>query len=234
MRKMKLMSFNTLFCTNYFTKEKDFAGMAEVIKKCKPNIVGLNEMYGKSEMPEYDSQTEKLSELTQLKYHKFAEACILEEGTFGNAVLSDIPFISAEVIPVPEEEEKKGTKLYEPRCLLKLKYENGLTLLIIHFGLNEDEHKNAVKTVLENLTEEKCVLMGDFNVTPDNPVLNPIKEKLIDTAQYFNEPKLTFPSPNPYKKIDYIFVSKDIKILSADVPDLAVSDHLPHTVEIDI
>ena len=144
---MKLMSFNTLFCTNYFTKEKDFEGMAEVINKCKAEIVGLNEMYGASDMPEYDSQTEKLSELTGLKNYKFAEACVLEEGTFGNAVLSDLSFISAEVIPVPEEEEKTGTQLYEPRCLLKVKYENGLTVLIIHFGLNEDERS-------ENITGE--------------------------------------------------------------------------------
>ena len=93
---------------------------------------------------------------------------------------------------------------------------------------------NAVKILLENLPDEKCVLMGDFNVTPDNPVLDPIKEKMIDTATYFDEPKLTFPSIDPYKKIDYIFVSKDIKVNSADVPDLAVSDHLPHIVDIDI
>ena len=228
------MSFNTLFCTNYFTKEIDFEAMAEVIKKCDPHIVGLNEMYGKSHMEEYDSQTEKLSELTGLKFYKFAEACTLEEGTFGNGVLSSIPFISAEVIPVPEEVVKTGTQLYEPRCLLKLKYENGLTVLIIHFGLNEDEHINAVKTVMENLEDEKCVLMGDFNVTPDNPVLDPIKGKMVDTAVYFKEPKLTFPSTNPFKKIDYIFVSRDIKVVSADVPDIAVSDHLPHIVEIKI
>lgn len=228
------MSFNTLFCTNYFTKKKDFKGMAEAIKKCSPHIVGLNEMYGKSHMEEYDSQTEKLSDLTGLRYFKFAQACTLEEGTFGNAVLSAMPFVSSQVIPVPEEKEKTGTLLYEPRCLLKLEYPNGLTVLIIHFGLNEDEHINAVKTVMDNLPDEKCVLMGDFNISPDNPVLNPIKEKMIDTAEFFNEPKLTFPSRNPYKKIDYIFVSKDIKVISADIPDIAVSDHLPHVVEIDI
>lgn len=231
---MKIMSFNTLFCTNYFTKQRDFRAIAEVIKKCEPDIVGLNEMYGKSDIEEYDAQTEKLSDLTGLKHFKFAEACILEEGTFGNALLSKTPFISAQVIPVPEEDEKTGDQLYESRCLLKIKYENGLTVLIIHFGLNKDEHIHAVNTVLENLEEEKCILMGDFNVLPDNEVLKPIQERMTDTALFFEEPYLTFPSDKPFKKIDYIFVSNDIKVINADVPPIAVSDHLPHTVEIEI
>ena len=231
---MKLMSFNTLFCTNYFTEKIDFAAIADVIKKCEPDIVGLNEMYGKSEMADYDSQTEKLARLSGLTYCKFAEACTLEEGTFGNGILSKFPFSSVEVIPIPEEDVKTGTQLYEPRCLLKVRYDNGLTVLITHFGLNHDEHLHAVNTVLENVENEKCVLMGDFNVTPDNVILKPIQEKLVDTSIYFNKPHLTFPSTNPYKKIDYIFVSKDIKVISADVPQIAVSDHLPHTVEIEI
>ena len=231
---MKLMSFNTLFCTNYFTKKIDFEAMAEVIKKCDPDIVGLNEMYGKSEMAEYDLQTEKLSELSGLSYCKFAEACTLEEGTFGNGILSKLPFADIQVIPVPEEEVKLGDQLYEPRCLLKVKYDNGLTVLVIHFGLNYDEHIHAVNTVLENLEDEKCVLMGDFNVTPDNEVLKPIRERMQDTAEAFNKPKLSYLSDKPKVKIDYIFVSKDIKVVSADVPQLAVSDHLPHTVEIEL
>ena len=231
---MKIMSFNTLFCTNYFTNKIDFNAMAEVIKKCNPDIVGLNEMYGKSDMEEYNAQTEKLSVMSGMPCFTFAEACTLEEGTFGNSLLSKTHFVSAEVIPVPEEEIKTGNQLYEPRCLLKVKYDNGLTVLVIHFGLNEEEHIHAVNTVLENLEEEKCVLMGDFNVTPDNAVLKPIQERMTDTSDYFPESRLTFPSDNPSKKIDYIFVSKDITVLSADVPNIAVSDHLPCLAEIDI
>ncbi len=231
---MRIMSFNTLFCTNYFTKEIDFNAMAEVIKKCNPHIVGLNEMYGKSCMEEYDSQTEKLSALSGLPYFEFAEACTLEEGTFGNGFLSKMPYISAEVIPVPEEEIKTGDQLYESRCLLKMRYDDGLTVLVIHFGLNKDEHIHAVNTVLENLEDEKCILMGDFNVTPDKEVLKPIQERMTDTADFIQMPCLTFPSDNPFKKIDYIFVSKDIKVISADIPYIAVSDHLPCIAEIEI
>ncbi len=229
---MKIMSFNTQFCTNFLTKEIDFQIMADAIKKYDPDVVGLNEMYDVSHMEEFDSQTRKLAELTGMKYYRFAEACTLEEGTFGNGILSKIPFESVEVIPVPEEEIKTGNQLYEPRCLLKVKLENGFTLLVIHFGLNEDEHIHAVETVIKNLEDEKCILMGDFNVTPENPVLLPIKEKMKDTADLFTEPLMSFPSDIPFKKIDYIFVSDDVEILSADIPEIISADHRPHIAEI--
>ena len=66
---------------------------------------------------------------------------------------------------------------YETRCVLKAKLENGLTVIISHFGLNPDEHENAAKTIMEHLETEKCFLMGDFNVLPDSHILAPIREK---------------------------------------------------------
>ncbi len=45
---------------------------------------------------------------------------------------------------------------------------------------------------------------------------------------------LSYSSPEPIKKIDYIFVSHDIEILSADVPDAVASDHRPHIATVRI
>jgi endonuclease/exonuclease/phosphatase family metal-dependent hydrolase len=116
--------------------------------------------------------------------------------------------------------------------VLVAELENGVTVLVSHFGLNPDEQENAVKTILENLPKEKCVLMGDFNVEPQNPVLKPIYEELVDTATYFKKEKTSFPSDEPRIKIDYIFVSHDIGVLSADIPEIIASDHRPHIAEV--
>ena len=75
--------------------------------------------------------------------------------------------------------------------------------------------------------------MGDFNVTPDNPVLEPIRAKMLDTYTFVEGEKLSFPSDNPTIKIDYIFVSHDLKVLSADIPEVIASDHRPHVAEIE-
>ena len=94
------------------------------------------------------------------------------------------------------------------------------------------EQKNAVKTIIENLKPEKCILMGDFNVSPDNEFLNPIRKCMNDAADLFEKPLGSWPSDKPERKIDYIFVSKDIKVLSADIPEIVASDHRPHIAEI--
>ena len=122
----------------------------------------------------------------------------------------------------------------DTEAILRVELEGGLTVRVSHFGLQPDEEENAVKTVIDNICENKCILMGDFNVTPDDPVLNPIRAKMKDTADFFDEPKLSFPSDEPDRKIDYIFVSKDINVVSADIPPTVVSDHRPHTATIEV
>lgn len=227
---MKIMTFNTQHCLNYIEQKIDFDIMADAIKKCNPDIVGLNEMRDKGTNADFDAQTKILSDLTGLKNHYFAKA--IDVGTnnpYGNAILSKIPFASVQTIPVPDPEVKKFNGGYESRCLLKAKLENGITVLVIHFGLNPDEQANAVKTVLENSEDEKCIIMGDFNIEPDSSLLIPIKERFYDAADLINSPAHTFPSDKPKIKIDYIFVSRDIKVVSADIPEIIASDHRPHT-----
>ena len=110
----------------------------------------------------------------------------------------------------------------------------GLPVLVSHFGLKPDEQENAVKTVAYNLPQERCVLMGDFNMEPDNPILNPVVRTLRDTAQEFPMPKFSFPSDTPKVKLDYILVSKDVKVLRANIPALISSDHRPCVAEIEL
>lgn len=229
---MKLMVYNTQHCQNYLTRKIDFPLIASIIKDSGADFVGLNEIRGDGPGSEYTDQTEILSNLSGYEHKFFGDAiCVKDQGLYGNAFLSKIPFVSAEKIMV-EEPPLPHAPGYERRCLIKAKLENGITVLVIHFGLNRNEREMAVKTVLENIEDEKCVLMGDFNLTPDDELLNPIKEKMVDTALFFKEPLLSFPSDNPNIKIDYIFVSKDLEVKTADIPAIIGADHRPYIVEI--
>lgn len=231
---MKIMSFNTQHCMNYLTKEIDYKIMADAIIKCDADIVGLQEMRYEDPESNFTRQTEKLSELSGLQYNYFAKAVNIwdDDGWFGNGFISRIPIVKAETIPIPDPEEKTGDQLYETRCILKATLENGYTILCTHFGLNPDEQENAVKTVLEHLEDEKCILMGDFNVEPHNPVLDPIKARMKDTGDLFSNKLLSFPSDVPHKKIDYIFVSQDVEVVSADIPAIVSADHRPHIAKV--
>jgi endonuclease/exonuclease/phosphatase family metal-dependent hydrolase len=179
--------------------------------------------------PEYAAQVEKLSYLTGIKYYYFAKACEFSGGPYGNAILSKVPIIKAETIIIPDPDPKAYDGYYETRCVLKAELEGGITVLITHMGLDPDEKENAVRTVMENLTPKKCILMGDFNMEPDHPFLRPIFDQMTDTAEKFDAEKTSFPSDAPNCKIDYIFVSNDIEVLAADIPPIVASDHRPHT-----
>lgn len=228
---MKIMSFNTQHCLNFLEQKVDYDIMARAIEDVGADIVGLNEMY--DEGSAFGAQTQKLSEKCSLKNHYFAKACELDnEGTYGNGFLSRYKIVEARTILIPDPEPRAYNGYYETRCVLKARLENGYTVLVVHFGLNPDEQENAVKTILEHLENEKCILMGDFNITPDNPLLAPIKERMRDTSIGFCENKPSFPSDKPKIKIDYIFVSPDIEVVSADIPKIIASDHRPHIAEI--
>lgn len=232
---MKIMSFNTQHCKNYIKQKIDFDIMARAILEVGADIVGLNEMRNEGEGPEYVDQVKRLSELTGMKYYYFAKATVFEGGgPYGNGILSKIPILSAESVLIPDPDPRGYGGYYETRCILKATLAGGIHVLISHFGLNPDEKENAVSAVVQNLEEEKCILMGDFNLTPDSQMLDPIRAKMRDTADLFPEPKLSFPSDAPNRKIDYIFVSPDIEVVSADIPPIVASDHRPHVAEIKI
>lgn len=231
---MKIMSFNTQHCLNFITQEIDYEIMAKTINDYGAEIVGLNEMY--SEGKGILDQASELSRLTGLKHHYFAEAVSLEEDgrPYGNALLSKAKILEAKTIKIPDPVPRKYNGYYETRCILKARLENGITVLVVHFGLNPDEQENAVKAILENIESEKCILMGDFNVPPTSEVLLPIREKMVDTATLMTDAGLSWPSDNPKLKIDYIFVSPDMKINSAKVLPVIASDHRPHVAEVEL
>ena len=230
---MKVMSFNTQHCLNYVERHIDFELMAKTILDQNADIVGLNEMRGKGENPEYTDQVKVLSELTGMEHWFFAEAIQVKGGgPYGNGLLARRPILHAEVIPIPFPDPRTGTRYYEKRCLLKAKLEGDITVLVTHFGLNDDEAENAVKTILEHLTEERCILMGDFNLTPDSPILAPLYDRMKDTAACFTHPQYSFPSDHPTQKIDYMFVSPDVEVIYAEIPPVVASDHRPYTANI--
>lgn len=235
--RLKIMSFNTQHCLNYITRKIDFPRMAEVIRESGADIIGLNEMRGAGEHPEYTAQTETLAEKLGFNYY-FAKAIDVNgNNPYGNGLLSRYPIISAETVKIPDPEPRRYNGYYESRCVLKARIDTPageMTVLVTHFGLNPDEAENAVSTVLMNAERERCVLMGDFNLTPESPILKPIRAELFDTAELFGGELLSFPSDKPDRKIDYVFTSRDIKVITADIPAVVASDHRPHTAEIEI
>lgn len=229
------MSYNTQHCLNFVTQEIDYDIIVDTIQRCGADVVGLQEILDEGTDPAFVAQAKIIAERLGFYYY-FAKAIDFgENNPYGIALVSRYPILSTEKVFIPDPQVRKYDGYYETRVLLKAVIDvgGGLNVLVSHFGLNPDEHENAVQTVISNLPKERCVLMGDFNMEPDNPILNPIMQRLYDTAQNFASPKLSFPSDTPIVKIDYIFVSEDIKVQYADIPEIVSSDHRPHIATIE-
>ena len=234
--QIKFMSYNIQHCLNFITREINFDLIADTIKKCDADIIGLQEVRDESGEEGYEAQARIIAEKLGFYYY-FAEAIRFEgKNPYGNGLISRYPITAAETILIPDPQLRAYDGYYETRCLLKATIDVGkeIDVLVSHYGLNPDEQQNAVETVVSNLSTERCVLMGDFNVQPDNPILEPIREKMFDTAQRFDTPKYSFPSDMPTVKIDYIFVSCDLLVSHADIPEIISSDHRPHMATINI
>lgn len=230
---MKFMTYNVCHCEKYPEGGIDFEATARVIRELGADVVGLNEMRDAGTSADYQAQAEILGELCGMPYRYFAKAIAFDEkNPYGNAILSRVPILSCETIPIPDPDPRTGKEYYETRCILKARLAGDITVLISHFGLNRDEQENAVATVLANLEPERCVLMGDFNIRPGNPLLLSLGEKLRDAGERFAQPLCSFPSDAPNRRLDYIYATPDVEILSADIPQIVCSDHCPHTAEL--
>lgn len=230
--KLTVMSFNIQHCKSFTKGEIDIDLFADAIRESNADIVGLNEVWGAG--MHLKSQAKALAE--KLGFYYCHGRTIFTDGTteYGNALLSRYPITSVEKIKIPDPQNKNNDLHYETRGIIKAKIDAAgktYTVLVTHFGLNPDEQINAVKAVSDAIESENCILMGDFNVTPENEVLNPIYAKLRDTSCTFEEDYLSFPSDEPVKRIDYMLVSSDINIISARIPDKVVSDHRPYICE---
>lgn len=247
--KLRFMTYNIQHGIDYLKQKEqdrtnpdapeavDLALMAEVIRRQGADIVGLNEINGAGPAPGYTNQAEQLAAL--LGYHCYFASAIRFDGEnpYGNAILSRFPIMEARTVAVPDPPVRDEDAYYETRCVLQARFAEagGFTVLISHFGLAKAEARNAVETVRALLREEKTpvVLMGDFNLEPESPILRPIFDEMTDTAQLISQPLKSWPSDEPEQKIDYIFV-RGAKALEADIPAVVASDHRPHTALIEV
>lgn len=232
--KLRIVTFNIQHCENFNTGKIDFDAYAAAIGAFDADIIALNEVRGEGKASDYEAQAAILAEKTGYRYY-FAKATEIGSGNpYGNAVLTRLPVEEFSTVPIPDPEQPAYDGYYETRCVLKMKLQNGLTVLITHFGLNPDEQENAVNVLLSQLGNEKTVLTGDLNVTPENAMLDPIRAKMKDTAGASDGALLSFPSDRPDRKIDYIFTTPDIRTEAVCVPELILSDHRPLAAELSV
>lgn len=234
---LKIATYNIAAgLSNGYLRKKDYKKAADVIKNINADIITLNEV-GKP-LPEFIKEhTKFIAEYCGYKYYSFAKAVSFGKYPYGNAILSKYPIDNSYIIPL-----KKFVRLipgiYEPRCILSADIKALQTVRVIctHLGLFPDEQRLGLLKAAEliNSSELPTVFMGDLNISRNNKEISSIRNIMNDVCDMHGVTLKTFPSRKPRKRLDYIFVSENIRVSDVYVVNDIASDHLPLVAEISV
>jgi endonuclease/exonuclease/phosphatase family metal-dependent hydrolase len=150
---------------------------------------------------------------------------------WGNAILSRYPILAYSRHDLPPRD------LFILRGFITALIDlgNGQQIKVINTHFHHLEGQSDIRqlqsqTILDFLTGlSSTILLGDLNAEPtDREITMFFRTNLRDTAAYM-KPELayTFTSDNPHQRIDYIWVSYDLRAVDVQVPLSTASDHLP-------
>ncbi len=246
---LKVGAYNTAHCIDYnddgSSFEVNISGTAQMLKNLDLDILGLNEMYDHSTTEaNFYAQTKKIADYLGTDQYVFGKAKQFTWGgnvAIGNSVVSNYNIVDVELYPVlsPTEGPSNEMELYEDRVIVKTIIDVGVEICFIttHFGLTTVEQESMAAKLLEVLDAESrpIVLCGDFNMSPNSALLQPIYARMQSAADLTDKRnKPTIASWNPHSTIDYIFVSYDFKVKDYDVVNVIMSDHMPVWAELEL
>lgn len=179
----------------------------------------------------HDSHTfdlaDSLAKLTGTSSY-FGKTLDFDGGGYGVAILSRrVGEAQKAMLPNPKEGE--------PRVLSYLDSTNDSPVI---FGVTHLDHQHKenrleqVETINQQLGEEEkpTILAGDFNFEPGAKGYKMMQKLWVDAArEYENSPEFTYPTEDPKKRIDYIWLSKNVdwEVLDFQTINVEYSDHLP-------
>ncbi len=226
--QLKILSYN-IWCDGYFDQ------ICEFIKNSNADIIGLQEVMSD------DKSRDIISYLKNLGYEcVFSPFLKMPDGReMSNAIFSKYKILKTETYALSPTHSRNA---------VKADVEVGGKVL--HFFSTHLRHEHQrpsavqelqAETLVKNLPPTGTVVVGDFNATPESNAIQTMGKVLVNTDP---ESKPTWsnypagcPECNPQAidtKLDYIFVSKDIKYSNFTVYNAKGSDHLPISVNIEI
>lgn len=211
----------------------DLERIAAVIESVDPDVVGLNEVD-----VHFHRRSEWMDQLGWLSRRlrmdcRFGPTLLTRKsrefpgGGYGNGLLAKDPILRHHSL-------RLSMKGGEPRGILVADLEREgrvVRLVVTHLGLTPMMRKRQVEAIIRLCRKwpGPMLVMGDWNVTPENPEVTRLSPWLTDALSHCGATGGTYPCPRPRKRIDYIFCSSHFRILKASVAAVedCPSDHLP-------
>jgi len=240
-RALRVMTYNVHGCTGMDGRTLPHR-CARVIAQSAPEIVALQELdVGRSRSGGVD-QAHRIAEILAME-HLFHAALEVREEQYGNAVLSALPMRMVKTDALP----RVGRS--EPRGALWVAIEiddTEVQVINTHLGLGPAERHKQIEFLISDQwlgSACKCgpvILCGDLNAGERSHVCRQLRLRLRDAQLHHAaaRPLNTWFGAYPTRRLDHIFVSREIEVESFEVPrsHLArlTSDHLPLVVNMKV
>ncbi|HEX7173797.1 MAG TPA: endonuclease/exonuclease/phosphatase family protein [Pyrinomonadaceae bacterium] len=233
--RLRVMSYNVHVGIGA-DKRNDLARIAEVIRRERPHLVGLQEIDRGVERTKRVDQMVELARLTGMEY-AFAHNLDYQGGQYGVAVLSRLPILAV------DHRRLRHMREAERRGLLRVEVSvAGKTVNFVTTHLDYQNHDNRLFETRQLTDALKgintpLIVVGDFNDEPSGDSYKFMLEQFADAWVSASAPGdgLTYPADKPAKRIDYVFYrSGPLRARRAWIPQTQASDHLPLVVDLEL
>ncbi|MDQ6914524.1 MAG: endonuclease/exonuclease/phosphatase family protein [Actinomycetota bacterium] len=208
--------------------------IAGVIDAASPDAVGLQEVDRSWSRSGSLDQPRELGDMLGMSWSFDANLdCAAEDldgdgfCQYGTAILTRYVLRASATrqyrLPRPTADEQRG--LAEVGVTIRGRR---VTVFNTHLSVDVSARRQQVRYILRVLAavHGPFVMLGDFNARPDAPEIHWLDARLVDAAKVAHVRRPTVAGT----RIDYVFASRGVKVLSARVPAPSArpaSDHRP-------
>ncbi|MDO8124269.1 MAG: endonuclease/exonuclease/phosphatase family protein [Candidatus Hermodarchaeota archaeon] len=216
----------------------DLNGILTTIQQSDPDIIVLQEVDTGVIMSGTTDQARWLAQQLNMFLAPIISADHIWQS---DVILSKYPILDYEetILPSPSEDD----------TLLRADIEiagQHVSVYAVHFSVfSSTDRRIQADVAIPYVTSTGSTIKiwaGDFNI--DAYTTDPVDQGIYaDITAFLNDSfevalsqngNLTWPSTAPYQRIDYVFVTSSITVLSHSVPSSLASDHLPVVTQLQL
>lgn len=223
---------------------RDVPGVMKCLAELDADVIALQEV-----LQDEDGSNNHAQEIAAaLGYEWFYEPTLLmtpsvsyvlkqlgieENKWWGNALLSRLPMSGKKAYHLSEEHKRialEATVMSNDTSVRVFS-----THLVYGTGQAAETRATQVENLLALVPSTSALVMGDFNATPESETVQKMLQVMGSTERDFTRftigahPEL-YHAPSgatDKQRLDYIFITRDVRTISSGVADSDASDHLP-------
>ncbi|WP_063819196.1 endonuclease/exonuclease/phosphatase family protein [Herbidospora cretacea] len=200
----------------------DLDEIADWAASKKPDVVLLSEVDRGWFLNGGHDDLDRIATRLGMHFH-FAPAA---DELWGDAVLTNLPIRNIQSAPLVTEGYPTGAQAQT--VVVEV---GGAPVGIVNTHLQEPELQSA--TLHGVMPPAPALVAGDLNLTPGDPAFQRLLAEigLTDPLKDLGDPP-TSPADDPVKRIDHVLLTEGLTAVSAEVPRVPFSDHLPVVMRI--